>query len=66
MFIISTKGALRRPMTYDYHYSHPHIALALAGVEVKERRGGVVCPKNFDVRIKMGSYFITIFIYLFI
>ena len=30
----------------------------------KRGGGGVVCPKNFDVRIKMGSYFITIFIYL--
>ena len=28
----------------------------------KRGGGGVVCPKNFDVRIKMGSYFITIFI----
>ena len=25
MFIITTKGALRRPMTYDNHPSHPHI-----------------------------------------
>ena len=27
MIIISTEGALRRPMTFDNHPSHPHIAL---------------------------------------